>query len=109
VGRFPKQGLALAFFSANSLFHAAANWMFCIYAARHQKQFAVQTDPRVLTITSQIWRMVAASFLLSILLGFWNAAITYASWILLPAIASARGTSRIRHLTNDKRRGTEEK
>ena len=55
VGRFPQQGPALAFFSINSLLHATANWLFCAYAARHQKQFAARTDARVLEITSQIW------------------------------------------------------
>ncbi|HEY6074348.1 MAG TPA: TMEM175 family protein [Anaerolineales bacterium] len=101
VGRFPQQGPALAFFSINSLLHATANWLFCAYAARHQKQFAAQTDARVLGITSQIWLLVGASFLISILLGYWNAYITYASWILLPAIASSWGTARTRLLTKE--------
>ena len=46
VGRFPTAGLALGLFSANGFLHAITNCIFCAYAARNQKQFAVHTDPR---------------------------------------------------------------
>src|SRR5574339_99844 len=65
VGRFPRDGFALACFSANSLLHAVINWIFCTYAARKQKQYAVHTDARVLTLNAQVWLLVSAGYLIS--------------------------------------------
>jgi len=91
VGRFPGEKLAVACFSANSSLQALTNWFFWIYVAKRQKQFAVESDPRLLAITSQVWLIIGAGWLLSIFLGYINVYIAYASWIILPNLVGVWG------------------
>jgi uncharacterized membrane protein len=84
VGRYPNEKLAVACFSANSFLHALVNWIFWAYVNRKQRQFAAESDPRLLVITSQVWLVISAGWLLSIFLGYVNVYVAYAAWILLP-------------------------
>jgi uncharacterized membrane protein len=94
VGRFPAQKLAAACFSANSFFQALTNWVFWVYVVKNYKQFASHSDPRMLTITSQVWLIISIGWLVSILLGFVNVYIAYASWILWPNLVAIWGSRR---------------
>ena len=84
VGRFPGENLAVACFSANSFFHALSVWLFWAHLTRNQKRFASRSDPRLLSITSQVWLIIAFGWLVSIPLGFVNVYFAYAAWILWP-------------------------
>jgi uncharacterized membrane protein len=94
VGRFPGEKLAVACFSANSFLQAMSIWIFWKYVAKHQKQFASNSDPRLLTISSQVWLIIAIGWLVSISLSFINVYIAYAAWIILPNAVGLWGNSR---------------
>ena len=98
VGRYPNEKLAVACFSANSFLHALVNWIFWAYVNRKQRQFAAESDPRLLVITSQVWLVISAGWLLSIFLGFVNVYVAYAAWILLPNLTGAWGNYKRRNL-----------
>ncbi|NJC95755.1 MAG: hypothetical protein C3F07_08620 [Anaerolineales bacterium] len=97
-GRFPGEKLAIACFSANSFLHALTNWAFWAYVTNRQKQFAVESDPRLLTITAQVWMIISAGWLLSIFLGYWNIYGAYISWVLLPNLVGLWGGYKRRRL-----------
>ena len=107
VGRFPAERLAAACFSANSFFQAMATWAFWAYVVRNQKQFAANSDVRLLSITSQVWLVIAVGWLVSILLGFVNVKLAYASWVLWPNLVAVWGTRRRRLLFSKDRRRTD--
>ncbi|MGE5463107.1 MAG: TMEM175 family protein [Syntrophothermus sp.] len=88
VGRYPDQNLAVACFSANSLFHALSNFLFWAYVVRGQKRFAANSDPRLLAISSQVWLIISIGWLVSIPLGFINVYVAYAAWIVWPNLVS---------------------
>ena len=88
IGRFPAEKLAAACFSVNSFFHALANWGFWFYLEKKHKQFASNSDPNLLAITSQVWLIISLGWLMSILLGYINVTIAYASWVLLPNLVA---------------------
>ena len=98
VGRFPGEPLAVATFSANSFFQALVTWLFWSYVVRNQQQFASNTDPRLLAITTQVWLIIAVGWLISILLGFVNVNIAYATWILWPNLVAVWGNRQRRQL-----------
>lgn len=98
VGRFPAEKLAAACFSVNSFLQAMIGWIFWAYVARHQRQFAVDSDPRLLEITSQVWLIITIGWLVSILLGFVSVYLAYVSWILLPNLVAIWGSQRRQHL-----------
>jgi len=98
VGRFPAEKLAVACFSANSLLQAMTSWMFWTYVVKHQKQFASNSDPRMLNITSQVWFIITIGWLVSIFLGFINVYIAYGSWILWPNLVAVWGSYKRRLL-----------
>jgi uncharacterized membrane protein len=92
VGRFPAEKLAVACFSANSFFQAITTWIFWAYVVRGHKQFASQSDPRLLAITSQVWFIITIGWLISIFLGFVNVYVAYGSWILWPNLVAVWGS-----------------
>ena len=98
IGSFPGKKLAVACFSANSFLHALTNWFFWAYVARRQKKFAVQSDPRLLGITSQVWLVISAGWFLSIFLGYVDVYLAYASWIILPNLVAVWGGYKRRKL-----------
>ena len=98
IGRFPGEKLAVACFSANSFLQALSNWIFWAYVNRKQKQFAAESDPRLLMITSQVWSVISAGWLLSIFLGYVNVYAAYAAWILLPNLIGVWGSYKRRNL-----------
>lgn len=100
VGRFPAEKLAVACFSANSFLQALTSWIFWAYVVKHQKQYATMSDPRLLTITAQVWSIIAFGWLVSILLGFVNVNIAYVSWVLWPNLVAVWGNHRRRLLIN---------
>jgi uncharacterized membrane protein len=99
IGRFPGEKLAVACFSANSFLQALANWGFWIYVVKKHKQFASDSDPRLLEITSQVWLIISLGWLISIFLGYVNVYIAYGSWILLPNLVAIWGSRRRRFIT----------
>ena len=98
VGRFPTEKLAAACFSVNSFLQALTTWGLWAYVLKNQKQFAGASDARLLKITSQIWFVISLGWLFSILFGFVNVYLTYASWILLPNLVAVWGNRRRRLL-----------
>jgi TMEM175 potassium channel family protein len=98
VGRFPTEKLAAACFSANSFLQGTTVWIFWAYVSKKHKQFAADSDPRLLAITSQVWFVISISWFLSILLSFVNVYLTYASWILWPNLAAVWGNHQRRAL-----------
>jgi uncharacterized membrane protein len=98
VGRFPAEKLAAACFSANSFLHGMTVWVFWAYVAKNHKQFAADSDPRMLGITSQVWLVISFGWLISILLSFVNVYLTYLSWILWPNLVAVWGNHRRRNL-----------
>jgi uncharacterized membrane protein len=98
IGRFPNEKLAVACFSANSFFQALTNSIFWFYVVRKQKQFAAESDPRLLAITSQVWLVISIGWLISIILGYVNVYIAYAAWILLPNLVGVWGGYKRRNL-----------
>ncbi len=94
IGRFPGEKLAVACFSANSFLHALTNWLLWSYVAKRQKQFAVQSDSRLLAITSEVWLIISAGWFISIFLGYVNVYAAYVSWILLPNLIAVWGNYR---------------
>ena len=98
VGRFPAEKLSAACFSANSFLQALTTWIFWAYVVKRYKQFASNSNPRMLTITSQVWLIIAVGWLISILLGFVNVYIAYASWIIWPNLVAIWGSHKRRQL-----------
>ena len=98
VGRYPDEDLALACFSANSFLQAMTSWIFWAYVVRNQKKLAAESEPRLLTITSQVWLYISIGWLFSILLSFVNPYLTYTSWILWPNLVAAWAAHRRRIL-----------
>jgi TMEM175 potassium channel family protein len=98
VGRYPTEKLAAACFSANSFLQGMTVWIFWAYVSKHHKQFAAQSDPRLLGITSQVWFVITLGWLISILLSFANVYLTYVSWILWPNLVAIWGNHRRRSL-----------
>ncbi|MGD8403632.1 MAG: TMEM175 family protein [Anaerolineales bacterium] len=88
VGRFPREKLAVACFSANSFFQALTNWFFWIYVVKKQKQFAAHSDPRLLAITAQVWLVISIGWLISILLGYINVNAAYVAWVAWPNLVA---------------------
>ena len=101
VGRFPAEKLAVACFSANSFFQALTNWGFWLYVTKNQKQFASNSDPRLLTITTQVWLIISIGWLISIGIGYINVYAAYVSWILWPNLVAVWGSQRRKLLTSD--------
>jgi uncharacterized membrane protein len=97
VGRYPAEGLAAACFSANSFLHAIVTWMFWVYVLKDQKQFARDSDPHLLKITSWVWLIISIGWLISIPLGFVSVNLAYASWIVWPNLVAVWG-NRQRHI-----------
>ncbi|SRR6266540_5243428 len=87
-------------------------WSFChhnhiagvgVTLARHrykQPQIARNSDPRLLAITSQVWLVISIGWLISVLLGFLNVYVAYASWILWPNLVAIWGNRKRRLLVN---------
>ncbi len=98
VGRYPNEKLAVACFSINSALQALTSSMFWSYVAKRQKDFATQSDPRMLTITSQVWLIISIGWFISIFLGYVNVYIAYVSWVLLPNLVAVWGNNRRRTL-----------
>jgi uncharacterized membrane protein len=91
IGRFPDEKLAVACFSANSFLQALTNSIFWAYVTRRQKQFAAESDPRLLAITSQVWLVISIGWLISIFLGYVNVYVAYVAWIILPNLVGMWG------------------
>lgn len=98
VGRYPAEKLAAACFSVNSFLQGMTVWTFWAYVSKNQKQFATQSDPRMLGITAQVWFIITIGWLISILLSFVNVYLTYLSWILWPNLVAVWGNHRRRIL-----------
>lgn len=96
VGRFPEESLAAACFSINSFLQALTTSIFWAYVVKNHRQFASASDPRMLTITAQVWFIIALGWLVSILLGFLNVYFAYISWILWPNLVAIWGSHRRR-------------
>ena len=92
VGHFPSESLAVACFSANSFLQAMITWFFWRYVTKHQKQFASDSDPHILAITSQVWFIISVGWLISIVLGFLNVYLAYAAWIVWPNLVGIWGS-----------------
>jgi uncharacterized membrane protein len=97
VGRYPAEGLAATCFSVNSFLHALVTWMLWAYVFRNQKQFARDSNPHLLEITSRVWLIISIGWLISIPLGLVNVNLAYASWILWPNLVAVWG-NRQRHI-----------
>lgn len=98
IGRFPGEKLAVACFSANSFFHALTNWAFWSYVGKRHERFTAHSDPRLLAITSRVWLIIGAGWLISIFFGYVNIYLAYASWILLPNLVAIWGSRKRRQL-----------
>jgi len=98
VGRYPSEKLAMACFSVNSALQALTTSIFWSYVSKRQKDFATQSDPRLLALTSQIWLSIGIGWFVSILLGYINVFAAYISWILLPNLVAIWGNYRRRSL-----------
>ena len=94
VGRFPSEGLAVAIFSANSFFQAFVNWVFWGYVLKRYDQFAEQSNPQLLKITTQVWLVISVGWLVSIPLGFLNVNVAYAAWIIWPNLVALWGNAK---------------
>jgi len=98
VGRYPNEKLAMACFSVNSALQALVTSIFWSYVSKRGKDFATRSDPRVLTITSQIWLSISAGWSVSILLGYINVFAAYVSWVVLPNLVAVWGGYKRRKL-----------
>jgi uncharacterized membrane protein len=92
VGRFPNESLAVACFSANSFLQALSSWLFWVYVTKHQGEFASNSDPHMLAITSQVWCIISVGWLVSIVAGFLNVHAAYAAWIVWPNLVGLWGS-----------------
>lgn len=99
VGRFPGEALAVACFSANSFFQALTVWIFWAYVVKRPKQFASNSDPRGLAVTSRVWLIIAIGWLISIPISFINVYAAYAAWIIWPNLVGLWGNRRRRNLS----------
>lgn len=100
VGRFPGERLAVACFSANSFLQALTSWLFWAYVVKNNRQFASASDPRILSITSQVWLLISVGWLVAIPLGMVNVYFAYAAWIVCPNLAGFWGNSKRRLLVH---------
>jgi uncharacterized membrane protein len=91
VGRYPGEKLAVACFSANSFFQAMTVWLFWKYVLRNPNKFASHSEPRLLSITVQVWLVIAIGWLVSIPLGFINVYAAYMAWIIWPNVVGLWG------------------
>jgi uncharacterized membrane protein len=91
LGRFPTEKLAAACFSVNSFLQAITTWFFWSYVQKNHRRLASATDPRVLTITSEVWLIITVGWFISIFIGFLNVYLAYASWILWPNLVAIWG------------------
>ena len=98
VGRYPSDKLAMTCFSVNSALQALVTSVFWYFVSKRQKDFATQSDPRLLAITSQIWDSISVIWSVSILLGYINVFAAYISWVILPNLAAVWGGYQRRHL-----------
>jgi uncharacterized membrane protein len=98
VGRYPTEKLAAACFSANSFLQGMTVWLFWADVTKHHARFAVDSDPRLLGITAQVWFIISVGWLISILLSFVNVYLTYTSWILWPNLVAVWGNHQRRTL-----------
>ena len=98
VGRFPTEKLAAACFSVNSFLQALTGWLFWAYVLKNHQRFARDSDARMLTITTQVWFIIALGWLVSILLGFLNVYFAYVSWIVWPNLVGIWGNYQRRNL-----------
>ncbi len=98
VGRFPGEKLAAACFSVNSFLQALTGWIFWGYVLKNHQHFASESDPRMLTITTRVWFVIALGWLVSILLGFLNVYFAYAAWIIWPNLVGFWGNYQRRNL-----------
>lgn len=103
VGRFPGEKWAAACFSANSFFHALTNWLFWAYVVPRHAQFAKDSDPQLLAITTQVWFLIALEWLLSIAIGFINVYAAYVTWVVGPNLAAGWARRRRRLLFESNR------
>jgi uncharacterized membrane protein len=101
VGRYPNEKLAMACFSVNSALQALVTSIFWFYVSKRGKDFATRSDPRLLTITSQIWLSISVGWSVSILLGYINVFAAYVSWVVLPNLAAIWGGYKRRKLRTD--------
>ena len=99
VGRFPGEELAVACFSANSFFQALTVWILWTYVVKRPNQFASNSDPRLLAVTSQVWLIIAIGWLVSIPISFINVYAAYAAWIIWPNLVGLWGNRRRRNLS----------
>lgn len=88
VGRFPAEKIAAACFSINSFLQAVVNSILWAYVRKNHQRFASNSDPRLLKITSQVWLLISAGWLVSIALGFIQVNYAYISWIVWPNLAA---------------------
>lgn len=98
VGRYPSEKLAMACFSVNSGLQALTTSIFWSYVSKRQKEFARESDPRLLAVTSQIWMSISVGWIASILLGYINVFAAYVSWVLLPNLVAIWGNYKRRNL-----------
>ena len=98
VGRYPDEKLAMACFSVNSALQALTTSIFWSYVSKRQKDFATQSDPRLLAITAEIWLSISIGWFVSILLGYINVFAAYISWVLLPNLVAIWGNHKRRSL-----------
>ena len=91
VGRYPNEKLAITCFSVNSALQALVTSIFWSYVSKRQKDFATQSDSRLLAITSQIWISISVGWFVSILLGYINVFAAYISWVILPNLVAVWG------------------
>jgi len=106
VGRYPTEKLAAACFSTNSFLQGMTVWIFWAYVTKHHAQFAVDSDPRLLGITAQVWFIISVGWLISILLSFVNVYLTYTSWILWPNLVAVWGNHQRRTLLSKRLKET---
>jgi uncharacterized membrane protein len=98
LGRFPGEGLAAVVFSVNGFLHALTGWAFWAYVVGHHSQFAPESDPQLLVVSSRVWLFITLGWFTAALLGFINVNLAYASWILWPNLAAVWGSRMRQHL-----------
>ena len=98
VGRFPHEKLSIACFSANSFLQAVTSWILWVYVVKKHKKIAAYSDPRLLTVTAQVWLVISTGWLLSIPLGFINVNAAYVTWVAWPNLVAIWGNYKRRSL-----------
>ena len=94
IGQYPGEKLGAACFSVNSFFHACTQWLLWRYVEKNQTKFACNSDPRILSISRQVWLVIAAGWLVAIMLGSVSVYAAYISWILWPNLVAVWGNRR---------------